>query len=130
MKILSSHQKENILTLYISLEQLKSSIGQICFQGQRRSHFELICNYLERDLIQCTKIYSEQKCLRYKRESERKRIGRLDYDKQLVMFDFNKTSIRKTTIDSKSTSTNENRFYRFSNEIHLIFSMSPFLIVV
>ena len=35
------------------LEQLKLSIGQICFQGQRRSHFELVCAYLERDLVEC-----------------------------------------------------------------------------
>ena len=68
------------------LEKLKTSIGTISFSGQRRSHYELVTAYLERDLVQCTKIYSEQKCLRYKRESERKKIGRLDHDEQQMLF--------------------------------------------
>ena len=67
------------------LEKLKSSIGTISFSGQRRSHYELVAAYLERDLVKCTKIYSEQKCLRYKRESERKKIGRLDHDEQKIL---------------------------------------------
>jgi syntaxin 18 len=45
------------------LDKLKTSIGQISFSGQRRSHYELVGAYLERDLVQSTKIYSEQKCL-------------------------------------------------------------------
>ncbi|CAF4886797.1 unnamed protein product [Rotaria sp. Silwood1] len=91
------------------LEQLKSSIGQICFQGQRRSHFELVCAYLERDLVECTKIYSEQKCLRYKRESERKKIGRLDTDNQHVILNIHKNDNRKKTndlVDSTKKSMN------------------------
>ena len=98
------------------LEQLKSSIGQICFQGQRRSHFELVCAYLERDLVECTKIYSEQKCLRYKRESERKKIGRLDTDDQRVLLNVNQNNIRKRSTDETKpslppppTTTMENR---------------------
>jgi hypothetical protein len=96
-----------------NLEKLKLSIGQICFQGQRRSHFELVCAYLERDLVECTKIYSEQKCLRYKRESERKKIGRLDNDDQRVLFNFEKNNIRKKsndlTDDNKPITTTEIR---------------------
>lgn len=94
------------------LEQLKTSIGQICFQGQRRSNFEFVCAYLERHLVECTKIYSEQKCLRYKRESERKKIGRLDTDDQRVTFNFEQTTIRKrlntVTDETKSSSTENN----------------------
>jgi hypothetical protein len=67
------------------LDKLKTSIGQISFSGQRRSHYELVGAYLERDLVQSTKIYSEQKCLRYKRESERKKIGRLDHSEQQLL---------------------------------------------
>ncbi len=81
------------------LEQLRSSIGQICFQGQRRSHFELVCAYLERDLVECTKIYSEQKCLRYKRESERKKIGRLDTDDQRAILNIDRNNTRKKPND-------------------------------
>jgi len=77
------------------LDRLKTSIGHICFQGQRRSHFELVCAYLERDLVECIKIYSEQKCLRYKRETERKKIGRLDNDNQRVMLHFDTNNNRK-----------------------------------
>jgi hypothetical protein len=95
------------------LEELKSSIGQICFQGQRRSHFELVCAYLERDLVECTKIYSEQKCLRYKRESERKKIGRLDNGDQRILLNFEKNNTRKKpndlTDDKKPTTTTEIR---------------------
>lgn len=94
------------------LEQLKSSIGQICFQGQRRTHFELVCAYLERDLVECTKIYSEQKCLRYKRETERKKIGRLDTDDQRVTLNFNPNTIRKKSTDESKplpATTTENR---------------------
>ncbi|CAF0895114.1 unnamed protein product [Rotaria sordida] len=96
-----------------NLEQLKSSIGQICFQGQRRTHFELVCAYLERDLVECTKIYSEQKCLRYKCESERKKIGRLDTDDQRVILNLHKNNNRKKTNDfiddtKKSTNTIDN----------------------
>jgi len=96
-----------------NLEQLRLSIGHICFQGQRRSHFELVCAYLERDLVECTKIYSEQKCLRYKRESERKKIGRLDNDDQRVILNFNKNNTRKKPNDlkddTKPTTTTETR---------------------
>jgi hypothetical protein len=81
------------------LEQLKSSIGHICFQGQRRSHFELVCAYLERDLVECTKIYSEQKCLRYKRETERNKIGRLDTDDQRIILNVDKNNTRKKPND-------------------------------
>jgi len=95
------------------LEELKSSIGQICFQGQRRSHFELVCAYLERDLVECTKIYSEQKCLRYKRESERKKIGRLDNGDQRILLNIEKNNTRKKpndlTDDKKPTTTTEIR---------------------
>jgi hypothetical protein len=92
------------------LEQLKSSIGQICFQGQRRSHFELVCAYLERDLVECTKIYSEQKCLRYKRESERKKIGRLDNENQRVILNFERNNQRKQSNDLTENNTQpENR---------------------
>ncbi len=95
-----------------NLEQLKSSIGQICFQGQRRSHFELVCAYLERDLVECTKIYSEQKCLRYKRESERKKIGRLDTDDQRVILNVDRSNTRKNLTEEKkpdTTTTTEHR---------------------
>jgi hypothetical protein len=94
-----------------NLEQLRTSIGQICFQGQRRSHFELVCAYLERDLVECTKIYSEQKCLRYKRESERKKIGRLDHENQRVLLKFDVNNHQNTTNErpdhGKSTTINE-----------------------
>jgi hypothetical protein len=107
------HIEKQIKQCRDDLEQLKSSIGQICFQGQRRSHFELVCAYLERDLKECTKIYSEQKCLRYKRESERKKIGRLDNDDQRIIFNFDKTNSRKKpndpTDNTKPVTTTENR---------------------
>lgn len=86
------------------LEELKASIGQICFQGQRRSNFELVCSYLERDLVQCTKIYSEQKCLRYKCESERKKIGRLDNEDQHAILNFDRSNKRKKTSDQSAES--------------------------
>ncbi|CAF2140129.1 unnamed protein product [Rotaria magnacalcarata] len=106
--------EEQIKQSRVDLEKLKLSIGQICFQGQRRSHFELVCAYLERDLVECTKIYSEQKCLRYKCESARKKIGRLDNDDQRILFNLNKSNNRKKSNDSidgtrlTTTTTNEN----------------------
>jgi hypothetical protein len=104
------HIEKQIKQCRDDLEQLKSSIGQICFQGQRRSHFELVCAYLERDLVECTKIYSEQKCLRYKRESERKKIGRLDNEDQRVLLNFEKNNSRKKPDDTRlTTTTTENR---------------------
>ena len=93
------HIEKQIKEYRDDLEQLKISIGKICFQGQRRSHFELVCAYLERDLIECTKIYSEQKCLKYKRESERKKIGRLDTDNQRIVLDFNRKNNQRMLID-------------------------------
>lgn len=86
------------------LETLKSSIGHISFSGQRRSHYELVSAYLERELIKCTKIYSEQKCLRYKRESERQKIGRLDHDDQEILTRFS-IQTRKPTCNSIEEST-------------------------
>ncbi|CAF4499116.1 unnamed protein product [Rotaria socialis] len=104
--------EEQIKQSRVDLEKLKLSIGQICFQGQRRSHFELVCAYLERDLVECTKIYSEQKCLRYKCESERKKIGRLDNDDQRILFNLNKNNNRKKSNDpidgTKLTTTTTN----------------------
>lgn len=99
-----------------SLEELKSSIGKI-FQGQRRSHYELVCTYLERVLVECTKIYSELKCLRYKRETERKKIGRLDNDDQraaILNYESNHNNNHRKRSDDlteniRSTPTTETR---------------------
>lgn len=107
-----SQMEKQIKQCRADLEQLRTSIGQICFQGQRRSHFELVCAYLERDLVECTKIYSEQKCLRYKRESERKKMGRLDTDDQRILLNVNQNSIRKKSaeeIKPLPAPTTENR---------------------
>jgi hypothetical protein len=95
------------------LEKLKTSIGQISFSGQRRSHYELVCAYLERDLVQCTKIYSEQNCLRHKRESERKKIGRLDHDEQRILSRLDQSSQQNRSQEllnkAKNSPTTENR---------------------
>ncbi|CAF1099189.1 unnamed protein product [Adineta steineri] len=101
--------EKQIIRCRDDLEQLKSSIGLICFEGQRRSHCELVYAYLERDLVQCTKIYSEQKCLRYKRETERKKIGRLDNDVYRTILNFERKNTRKLTETStENVITTEN----------------------
>lgn len=114
--------EERIKECRDQLEKLKSSIGQICFQGQRRSHFELISAYLERDLVECTKIYSEQKCLRYKCESERKKIGRLDNDDQRIILNLNKINTQRKSSepidDTKSINIiNDNKYNGLKNQI-------------
>lgn len=87
------------------LEKLKASIGQISFSGQRRFHYELVGAYLERDLVQCTKIYTEQKCLRHKRETERKKIGRLDHEEQQMLLNINAKRQRPTSPPSTFDTT-------------------------
>ncbi|CAF0866658.1 unnamed protein product [Didymodactylos carnosus] len=98
----------------LSIDQLKVFIGHICYSGQRRLHYESICSYLANELIECTKIYTEEKSLRYKRELERKRIARLDYvDKDKYGLRQNiepsqkndtlPTSLQKNTATAKNT---------------------------
>ena len=82
------------------LEKLKTSIGKTSYSGQRRTHYSLVSAYLERDLVQCTKIYSEQKCLRYKRESERKKLGRLDQEEQQMLLKINATKSRRIATET------------------------------
>ena len=85
------------------LEKLRSSIGHISFSGQRRSHYEFVTAHLERDLVLCTKIYGEQKCLRYKRESERKKIGRLDHENRQILATLDLNQLRPKPVKSIST---------------------------